>query len=62
MKTFRRLFVTIFIFFGSFVGVGMALAWYRGDTYDLPEDWLFIFGAFAIGALARRFLQKPERP
>ena len=61
MNPYRRLFVTIFIFFGSFVGVGVALAWYRGDTYDLPEDWLFIFGAFAIGALARLLLREPEK-
>lgn len=62
MKPFQRFFVTIFIFVGSFVGVGVALAWYRGETYHPPEDWLFIFVFISIGALARLLLQEPDRP
>lgn len=62
MNPFRRLFVTIFIFIGSFFGGGVALAWYRGDTYHAPEGWPFILVVCATVALARLLLQEPERP
>ena len=58
---FLRLVKTIFVFVASFVGAGVALALYRGENYNLPQQWPWLLVAVIAGASTRFFVDRRDK-